>query len=120
MFRVSGAATVYAIVAQAFGRIRNFQFRRGTPQTFQIVISPRLFAEHVDDEPPKIKERPFRGALPFPVLRRALRVFVQLFFDLRTNGLHLWGAEAGTDHEVFRERTQPGQIEYLNGSSFTV
>jgi len=109
---------VHAIVTQAFRRIRDFQFRRGTPQALEVVVAARLFAEHVNDEASKIKERPFRGPLPFAVRWRALRVFVQLLFNLSANGLHLRRAEGGTDYEVFRERPQAAQIENGNGPGF--
>ena len=109
---------VHAIVAQAFRRIRDFQLRCGAPQALEVVVAARLFAEHVNDEASKIKERPFGGSLPFTVRWRALRVFVQLLFDLGTNGLHLRRAEAATDHEVLRERAQAAQIEDGNCPGF--
>ena len=118
MFGVSAAAAGHAIVAQAFGGIGDFQFRGGTPQSLEIVIATRLFAEHVNDEASKIKERPFSGALPFAMLWRALRVFVQLRFDLSANSLHLRGAEAGTNDKVLRERAQAAQIEDRNCPGF--
>src|ERR1700694_3082834 len=118
MLGVSSASASHVIVAQAFGGIRDFQFGRGTPQALQIVIAPRLFAQHVNDEPSKIKESPFGRALPFAMLWRALRVFVQLLFDLGANGLHLWSTEARTDDEVLRERAQAAQIEDGNRSGF--
>src|ERR1700733_13062511 len=118
MFGVLGAAPVLAIMAQALRCIRNFQFRCGTPQPLQIVIASSLFAKHVNDEPSKIKERPFGGALSFAMLWRALRVFVQLLLDLAADAKHLRGAEAGTDDKVLRERTQTVQIENGNGSGF--
>jgi hypothetical protein len=52
------------------------------------------------------------------MLWRALGVFVQLLFDFSADGLHLRGAEAGTDDEVLRERGQAAQIENGDGSGF--
>jgi hypothetical protein len=72
----------------------------------------------VNDEASKIKERPFGGPLSFAVRWGALRVFVQLLFNLGANGLHLRRAESGADYEVLRERPQAAQIENGNGSRF--
>src|SRR5450755_4233165 len=114
MFGIFSRAAHRAVVAQAFRRIRDFQFRRGSPQPLQIVITPRLFAENVHHETSKIQPRPLGRALSLAMPRRTLGHFIQLLFDFAANGLHLRRAESGADHEVFRERPNAAEVQHGN------
>jgi hypothetical protein len=104
-----------------FGRSRfvwKNQGRSSAPETFKVVIAARLFAEYVDNETPKIEERPFSGAMPFTVLRGTLQLFVKEFFDFVTDGLELRGAVTRADHEIIREGCVAVQIQHGDTSGF--
>src|SRR5208337_802260 len=80
--------------------VRNRQHRRRPPQSFQIVVTPRLLPEDVNDEASKIQERPFRRPLAFAVLRRALQFLVQSLFNPGADGLQLRPAVPRTNYKV--------------------
>ena len=79
--------------------VGNHELWRSAPEAFEIVIAPRLLAEDVQDETAKIDQRPFRGAAPFAVFRRTMKMLLKLVFDFAADGLHLRRAESRADHE---------------------
>jgi hypothetical protein len=79
-----------------------------------------LLAENVQDEAAEIDQRPFRGAATFAVFWGTVKMFFKLVFDLAADGLHLWRAEAGADHEVIGESSDATEIENGYSCSFLV
>src|ERR1700722_15040974 len=110
----------YNGLADALGLIANFQLRRRTPQTLEIIEAPRLFAKHMHDEPTEIEQRPLRGAASFAMFGRSAKFFVKLLFDLRANRLHLRRAEACADHEVRGKRSDFAQVDHRDCGRFFV
>src|SRR5271168_5628790 len=54
-----------AAAVRALGLVRQNQLGRGTPQAFQIIETPSLFAKHVHDKRAIVQQRPFRTAAAF-------------------------------------------------------
>lgn len=93
---------------------------RGTPETLEIVEAARLLAEDMQDEAAKIDQRPFGGAAAFAMFRRTMHMFFELVFDFGADGLHLWSAERGADHEIISERADAAEIENRDAGSFLI
>ena len=100
--------------------VGDFELWRRAPEAFQVVIPAGLLAENVQDEAAKIDQRPFRGAATFAVFWGAVKMFFKLVFDLDADGLHLWRAEAGADHEVVGESSDANEIENGYSCSFFI
>src|ERR1700675_4370894 len=117
----SGLGITEGMVARGNPRfVGDFKLWRRAPEAFQVVKPAGLLAENVQDEAAKIEQRPFRGAATFAVFWGAVKMFFKLVFDLAADGLHLWRAEAGADHEVVGEGSDATEIENGYSCSFLV
>ena len=117
-FMAEGRVGSLAARGCAFGLVGNFQFWGGTPETLEIVVAASLIAKDMNDEAAEIEQSPFGGAMTFAVLGRAAHIFVELLFHLGADRLHLRGAVAGADDEIFRERTDAAEVEDGNTCCF--
>src|SRR6202048_5393652 len=85
--------------------IGNSQFRCRAPQPCEVVVMPRLLAEHVHNEAAKIQQGPFGRGAPFAMLRRAPQLLIELLLDFRANRLHLRGTESRANPKGGSKRT---------------
>src|SRR5579859_6799627 len=102
------------------GFVGNLELWRSAPEALQVVITPRLLAEHVHDEAAEINERPIGGAAPLAVFRRAMKMLFELLLDFDADGLHLRRTESGADHEVVREGADAAEVQNDYSRSFFV
>src|SRR5690348_17395474 len=92
----------------------DLKFWRGTPETFEVVVTPGLLAEDVHDKPAKIEQSPLGRAISFAVSGRAVEMLFELLFHFGADGLHLRGAETCANHEIVREGTHARSEEHTS------
>lgn len=98
--------------------VGDLEFGGHTPEAFEIVVTAGLLAENVHDKAAEIEQRPFGGAMPLAMFRRAAEILMELFLDFGADGLDLRGAEASADYKIIGEGPSGREIEHSNARGF--
>src|SRR5215467_8971608 len=98
--------------------ISDFELGRRTPQSLQVIIPPRFFAEDGHNEAAEIEQRPVRRAIALTVPHRPLHLFMELLVDFCADCLNLWRTKASANHKVVCERARSAEVQHDNAGGF--
>src|SRR6266481_9288747 len=98
--------------------VGDLEFGGHAPEAFEIVVTAGLLAENVHDKAAEIEQRPFGGAMPLAMLRRAAETLMELLLDFGADGLDLRRAEAGANHKIIGESACGREVQHSNARGF--